>query len=78
MGQHHYILNHEGARLCKDGMFRRVHASFGSYLTCVKVYRYLRAAQRKKYMLERRGNTVHILTLNNNQVMDAGGTVSVS
>lgn len=68
---HHYIVNKDtGARLCKDGRWREF-ASFGTYSSCVKVYRQSGWAERRVVSVSH----AMVLSLASHMIMDASGQI---
>ncbi|MBT6046403.1 MAG: hypothetical protein HOG49_06240 [Candidatus Scalindua sp.] len=75
MKAHIIVEETTGGRLCKDGFFR-TFASFGTYRECVKVYSSEAWARRKQDKLHAQGNDISVVTLADNQSMDAAGHIS--
>jgi len=74
---HHYVINENtGARLCQDGKWRN-HANFGSTPSCVKKWNDKGWAIRKMNQLNQKSTCpiAYVLTLPENQYMDASGKV---
>lgn len=69
----YYVIHSEtGARLCQDGRWREHHAPFGTFSSCVKVYKQRGWAERRANRL---GNTAMVLFLARHLEMDAAGHV---
>lgn len=68
-----------GDRLCKD-MKWRSHANFGSYSSCVKIYKRIgnatKAGERYKHPHNKTTYLSLVITLNDGDSMDAAGKVT--
>lgn len=74
---HHYLIRlQDGARRCQDGKWR-VFTGFGSMRACVKVYKRKGSAMRYVNAVNAWYDhpRVVVLTLEDNQVMDAAGHI---
>ena len=73
--RHHYVIHEDtGARYCKDGKWR-LFAQFGTYSSCVQIWKKEGFALRKMRQLNRFATVAYVLSLPDHHYMDASGNI---